>query len=173
MPDITNITSDETLFDQLTAELQRRLPFVVQEDYDLLVPAIRSLPRGLRAMASTHRLDVSMAMNDLGWHFFNFCDRPFNEEIVWGLRELEVVEVAEIFGLARGFVEPHWDEIGHLRANGRKAFADWYSKSDLKQTLNPLNSRLWAICELSKDYGLMQFWLDYARKYPDRLSENK
>jgi|ERR1017187_711635 hypothetical protein len=170
---ITKSGSDEELFRELSSELERRLPPHLQDDYDLLVPAMRALPRGLRAMAAIHQLDVSMALDDLGWHFYNFHHRAFCDETQWGLREMEALEAAEIFESARALVEPHWDEIGSLRVIGHKAFADWYTDSDLETALNPLNRRLWAICGQSPSYGLMQFWLNYAWKYPDRVTENK
>ena len=87
-----------------------------------------------------------------------------------GCVELEAVEAAEVFESARGLVEPHWDQIGRLKAMGGTVFREWYKNSGLERELAPLNRRLWAICERSPAYGLMQFWLDYARKYPERLS---
>jgi hypothetical protein len=33
---------------------------------------LRRLPPGLRAMAATYELDVSLTMDDLGWHFGNW-----------------------------------------------------------------------------------------------------
>jgi hypothetical protein len=168
--DITTSNSDEELFHKLSFELQSRLPPDVQDDYELLVPALRALPHGLRAMASTHRLDVSMAIDDLGWHFHNFYNRAFCDETQWGLRELEAVEAAEIFESARALVEPHWEEIGSYIAIGGDAFADWYSDSGVERAMGPLNKRLWAICERSS-YGLMQYWLDYARNHPERVTK--
>jgi len=133
---------------------------------------MRKLPRGLHAMAATHRLDLSMALDDLGWHFYNFYSRDFADETLWGLRELQADEVADIFEAARATVEPHWDEIGSFRAIGVSAFADWYSQSDLESALKTPNRQMWAICGRSS-YGLMQFWLDYARRYPERLINDR
>ena len=166
----TTNASDDELLRQLSSDLERLLPANVQNDYDLLILAMRRLPRGLHAMAAIHRLDLSMALDDLGWHFYNFYHWDFANETQWGLRELEAGEVAEIFESARVLIEPHWNEIGSLRAVGSKAFVDWYSESGLQNVLDALNHRLWAICGQSP-YGLMQFWLDYARKYPGRLME--
>ncbi len=165
--------SDEELFSELSSKLERCLPPQLQDDFELLVPAMRALPRGLRAMAAIHRLDVSMALDDLGWHFFNSHHRALCEETQWGLRELEAVEAAGIFASARALVEPHWNEMGALRAIGPEAFAEWYSASGLETALHPLNRRLWAVCGRSPDYGLMRFWLDYARKHPDRVTESE
>jgi hypothetical protein len=169
----TASATDEELFRQLSSELESRLPPPVHESYELLVPAIRNLPRGLRAMAATHRLDVSMAVDDLGWHFYNFHDRAFCDETRSGVRELEALDVAEIFESALALVEPRWDEIASLRAISAEAFSEWYSASGLERGLAPLNRRLWAICGQSPSYGLMQFWLDYARKYPERVTEGR
>ena len=168
----TKNAADDELLQRLLTELNRRLPEAVQRDSDLLIPAMRGLPRGLHAMAATHRLDLSMALDDLGWHFYNFYHRKFADETLWGLRELEADEVTEIFERARALVEPHWDEIGSLRTIGVKEFVDWYAESGLESALDVFNRRLWAICGHSP-YGLMQFWLDYARRYPERLIDDR
>jgi hypothetical protein len=168
--EIKSAKLDGDLFKMLSSELQLRLPESVQVDYNNSTILIRNLPRGLRAMAATHRLDVSMAMNDLGWHFFNFYHREFCDETMRGLFELEAVEAGEIFKQAWALVEPHWEKLGQLK-DSPKMFADWYVSSKLEASMKPLNARLWKICSESSDYGLMQYWLTYARKYPERLFE--
>jgi hypothetical protein len=168
--EIKTAKSDEDLIKILSSELHLRLPKRVHADYDILTGLIRSLPQGLRAMAATHRLDVSMATDDLGWHFFNFCHREFCDETMRGLFELEAIEPAEIFKQAWTLVEPHWERLGQLKKSP-KTFADWYESSGLEVSIKPLNRRLWKICSESPDYGLMQFWLTYTRKYPKRLFE--
>jgi hypothetical protein len=124
-------------------------------------------------MAAIHRLDVSMAMDDLGWHFFNFYHRGLCDETKLGLRELEALEVVEVFEQALAKIEPNWEKIGRLREESPNAFANWYDASDLGAALKPLNKRLWEICASSPQYGLMHFWLIYARKYPERVLENQ
>ena len=37
-----------------------------------LAEEIQRLPVGLRAMAATHHLDISLTLDDIGWHFLNF-----------------------------------------------------------------------------------------------------
>jgi hypothetical protein len=170
--EIKSAKTDEDLIKMLLSELQLRLPKSVQADYDILIGSMRRLPRGLRAMAATHSLDVSMAMDDLGWHFFNFYHRGFCDETMRGLLELEAIEAAEIFKQAWSLVEPHWKKLGQLKESP-KLFADWYESSGLEGSIKPLNSRLWKICSESPDYGLMQFWLTYARKHPERLFEKE
>jgi hypothetical protein len=168
--------TDEQLFKLLSSELNLRLPEYVQKDNEVLLQALRELPRGLRAMAATHRLDVSMALDDLGWHFYNFNHRKLCDEIQWGLRELGAAEAAELFESARALVEPHWEIIENLKLSGEEnshtKFADWYKASGLEAALSSFNEKLWEICSTSKDYGLMSFWLSYARKHPERVLEN-
>ena len=76
---MTNLTkstiaasSDEELFALLGGELARQAP--VARNSPLFLPTIQTLPVGLRAMAATFELDVSLAMDDLGWHFGNWHD---------------------------------------------------------------------------------------------------
>ena len=59
--------------------------------------AISHLPVGLRAMAATHHLDVSLTLDDIGWHFLNFGERNFVRETEAGLRELGLGDLAEWF----------------------------------------------------------------------------
>src|ERR1700756_281944 len=87
--------SDKQLFDKLTAELTRRLPIELHDDLSRFVQEIQSLAPGLRAMAATFKLDVSMALDDLGWHFANFHHREYCNETSRGLWELEAEEVAQ------------------------------------------------------------------------------
>jgi hypothetical protein len=48
--------------------------------------AIASLPKGLRAMAATHHLDISLTMDDIGWHFLNFGEPGLVRETEAGSR---------------------------------------------------------------------------------------
>ena len=153
--------SDKELFGLLSAELEQRLGR--QTSNDAWVKVIQTLSVGLRAMAATHRLDVSMAINDLGWHFYNHPHRELCAETSRGLRELEAFEVLEIFEGARALIEPHWDKLGSL--------ANWYETSGVEAAMRPLNQRLWKICNQSPEYGLMQFWLGYARNHPERVAD--
>ena len=41
---------------------------------------IHQLPVGLRSMAATHHLDVSLTLDDIGWHFLNFGEPNFVRE---------------------------------------------------------------------------------------------
>src|SRR5262249_23326432 len=107
-------------------------------------------------------------LDDLGWHFANWHYRPHCEETLRGLRELEIPEAAEIFAEAYALVQPHWDKISELLKEDFQDFADWYRDSDLEKALDPLNERMWAFCKRTK-FGLLSYWVPYARKYPERV----
>jgi hypothetical protein len=64
--------SDDDLFSLLGHELQSRI--ASRRGSPEFVVEIRELPPGLRAMAATYELDVSLAVDDLGWHFGNWHD---------------------------------------------------------------------------------------------------
>ena len=157
--------SDDELFRALSDELKRRLP--PEEDLDALVARLRGLPKGLRAMAAIYQLDVSMALDDLGWHFANWHHRPYHAETLRGLKELEAHGAAEIFSSAYALAQPYWDTIGELLAQDFDRFVEWYRGSGLETALDPLNERMWDLCK--PKYGLMDYWLSYARKYPEKV----
>src|SRR5688500_8405853 len=91
---------------QTDEEILQRLFFVLQgaditaDPYDwngAYAEQIRLLPIGLRAMAATHYLDVSLTMDDIGWHFLNFGEPNHVAETEAGLRVLGLDELAELF----------------------------------------------------------------------------
>jgi hypothetical protein len=122
-------------------------------------------------MAATFQFDVSMCLDDLGWHFANWHHHPFCRETSEGLRLLGATEAAELFDRAYQVVLPHWDSISGMLSRDFKEFVQWYDRSDLEKSLTPLNERLWDIRKASRGFGLMRFWLDYARAFPDRVAD--
>ena len=161
--------SDKEIIDLLIGELERRTPVQIHTNLDLLVQHIRLFPAGLRAMAATYQFDVSMALDDLGWHFANQHHKDYYEETLVGLRELGASEEAVIFSSAYQMVLPYWDEIGRMVQSDFHEFADWYNDSELDKTLGPLNTRLWEMSEELGEFGFMQHWINYAKMYPERL----
>jgi hypothetical protein len=86
--------SDEDLFQALSAELHRRLPDGEGDDLDLFVERLRGLPKGLRAMAAIYQLDVSMALDDLGWHFAGAARRHLCPHVVRRPRSAPVLRLS-------------------------------------------------------------------------------
>jgi len=111
----------------------------------------------------------SVRLDDLGWHFANHHSHPYYEETLWGLRELEAQEAADIFSASFELVLPYWDKIGSLIDQDFNLFIDWYGDSELEKALTPLNRKIWNLMERLGYYGLMTYWLVYARKYPEKV----
>jgi hypothetical protein len=88
------------LLELLFSDLRVRLPPDGPFNVDRFLKKIRAIPIGLRAMAATFDLDVSMALDDLGWHFGNWTHRGYCDETLQGLRELEAQEYADMFARA-------------------------------------------------------------------------
>ena len=153
-------SSDDDLFKLLGAELQRRLS--ARRGSAEFLAEIRSLPIGLRAMAATYELDVSLALDDLGWHFGNWHDAALAEETARGLEVLGASELAAIFRQAFGLARQHWNELGSAE------WSRWYHGSPLEQAVEPLNEQAWALLGQHKD-GIFHYWVDYARKHPDEV----
>jgi hypothetical protein len=88
LADIQSAKDDDELFQRLSSALTERFPPEAQEDRDKFYATLLAAPRGLRAIAGTYDLDVSLAPDDLAWHFGNHNDERFLHETVTSLREL-------------------------------------------------------------------------------------
>ena len=172
LADIQSAKEDEELFQRLSSALTERFPPELQEDGDKLYAALLAAPRGLRAMAGIYDLDVSMSLDDLAWHFGNHNDERFLQETVTSLRELEANEAAALFAAAWDIVRPYLAEIRDRDCNAED-FHDYFDRTGIQSRIDPLNEDMWAICNACGELGLMQYWLTYVRKYPERcVKEN-
>ncbi len=168
---IKNCKKDGELFDMLSEELQERLPAEDEGgDVDLLLKRIRGFPAGLRAMAATYQLEMTMSQDDLGWFFAQWHHCGYCEETLWGLRELGAAEEADIFAQAYAAAQPHWDTVGKLIEQDFENFVEWYPASALQSALRPLNERMWRVCEAGGNrIGLFRHWVSYARANPGNV----
>ena len=157
---IRSVESDDDLFDLLLEELARRLPGGRRATDDF-VRELQALPVGLRAMAATYELDVSLTLDDLGWHFGNWHHLGLAEETAAGLRELGAARLAEIFSEAFAIAKEYWRELG------KEAWSDWYRESPLERALGPLNDEAWLIYKQKR--GVFHYWIAHARNHPERL----
>jgi hypothetical protein len=123
---------------------------------------IRHLPPGLRAMAATHHLDVSLTLDDIGWHFLNFGHPSHVEETELGLRELGLPDLADMFREAYSLVGPLLPEI-------RRPGGDYYGgieRAGHTKRIDELSSRARTVLG---DQGIYPRWAAYAREHPDRV----
>jgi hypothetical protein len=170
LADIENAKNDEDLFQRLSSALSEVFPPELQDSRDQFYAALVAAPRGLRAMAGIYDLDVSMSLDDLAWHFGNHNDERFLQETVTSLRELEANDVAVLFTAAWDIVRPYMSEI-RAKEWEPAEFHDYLDRTGIQSRIDPLNEDMWAICKAGDKLGLMQYWLTYARKYPDRCVE--
>jgi hypothetical protein len=154
-------SSDDELFKLLAKELERRIS--VTRGSPEFVTDIQKLPIGLRSMAATYELDVSLVMDDLGWHFGNWHNTALADETIRSLDELGATELAIIFKEAFQIAFRYWDKLA------AKDWSKWYHGSLLEKEIEPLNKRAWKILEGKKN-GIFGYWVSYARKYPERIA---
>ncbi len=123
---------------------------------------IRRLPPGLRAMAATHHLDISLTLDDIGWHFLNFGHPSHVDETERGLRELGMPEVAAMFHEAYQLVEPHLHEI-------RRPGGDYYGVLKRCGHMKRIDELTDRACALLGKRGIYRHWAAYARQHPERV----
>jgi hypothetical protein len=161
---ITECVGHDDLLELLFSELRIRLPPMQPFHMERFLQKSRTMPVGLRAMAATFELDVSMALDDLGWHFGNWPHRGYCDETLRGLRELEALEYTEMFAKAYELAQSNWIE---LRDSPRDGFSKWYNASDFEKATAPLSLRWWDLQKI--DGGIFGHWTKYARKYPHKV----
>jgi hypothetical protein len=153
-------SSDEQLFALLGEELERRVP--ADRNSPEFLRQIGTLPIGLRAMAATYELDVSLALDDLGWHFGNWHSNELSEETATGLEELGATELAKIFRQAYQLAMQYWEELGS------ETWMGWYHGSEFEHLVSPLDQRARSILD-QEGGNLFKYWVDYARRHPERI----
>lgn len=151
-------SDDDELFKLIGKELEQRIsaPRGSRE----FLNQIMDLPIGLRAMAATYELDVSLTLDDLGWHFGNWHSHELTDETARGLEELGATEMASVFRQAYEIAKLYWAELGSDK------WMAWYAGSALDKAVAALNTRAW---DLQKSKGIFKFWIEYARRYPERI----
>ena len=119
---------------------------------------IRRLPPGLRAMAATHHLDVSLTLDDIGWHFLNFGHPSHVEETELGLRELGLADLADMFHEAYSLVGPLLPEI-------RRPGGDYYGVIEQAGHTKRVDELTSQARTMLGDQGIYHRWAAYAREH--------
>jgi hypothetical protein len=127
---------------------------------------IALLPAGLRAMAATHWLDISLTLDSLTWHFGNFGELHLVAETECGLRELGLHQLASCFVEAKELMLP-------LLAQRTEADGDPHEileRAGLEARADELNRRAWALDDLGSGKSVIyEAWIRYTRQYPERV----
>src|SRR5579864_2943554 len=100
------LKDDKDLLADIFSMLSNRVKANAYAEDGAYATAISKLPKGLRAMAATHHLDISLTLDDIGWHFLNFGEANLVRETEVGLRELGLSDLAEWFSEAHEIVKP-------------------------------------------------------------------
>jgi len=159
---IVDALSDDEVLDLILAELNARLPVALQDDPDTYVHTLEGLPDGLRAMAATYQLDVSLTLDDLGWHFGNWHHHGYSLETARGLRVLGASRAEELFDEAYHHARQYWERLD------QDDWMQWYHGSPLEQAVAPLTNE---ISHLLEDGKVMGLWVRYGREHPGLLDE--
>jgi hypothetical protein len=129
---------------------------------------LASLPLGLRAMAATHWLDISLTLDSITWHFLNFGETNLVAATEAALHELGLEELATCFTDAKNLMLP---------ALAKTTAAD----NDLNELLDrlgideqasTLNKRAWDLDNLGSGRSVIyESWIRYTRQFPERVFE--
>jgi hypothetical protein len=155
------------LIEALSTELHRLLPEAVQEDRELYHQTLATLPQGLRAMAGSYSFAVGIAEETLISYFCNQDDERDLSETLYGLRELELPDIAGFLEETWKFFEPH---LIALQTNGLDGqdFSSWLVEIGAEKRIGPLDKKMQQYLKMCGRMGLLESWAVYARKYPER-----
>jgi hypothetical protein len=127
---------------------------------------IASLPPGLKAMAATHWLDVSLTLDSITWHFGNFGELGLVTETEVGLRELGLNELADCFVEAKHLMLP----LVSQRAEGDGDPYEILERAGLRARADEIDRRAWALDNRGPGNSVIyEAWIRYARQQPERV----
>ncbi len=126
--------------------------------------AISHLPIGLRAMAATHHLDISLTLDDIGWHFLNFGEPNFVRETEAGLDELGLHDMARWFAEAHAIVNSLRSEI-----EASDDFHECLIQHGQMDRIVELTGKAEPSGKPGNKSLIYEAWVRYAREHPDNV----
>ena len=162
--------SDEGLLDEIFAVLKQAvnpLADAYSEDGSY-AKAIETLPLGLRAMAATHHLDVSLTLDDIGWHFLNFGEPEFVMQTEDGLRELGLGDLANWFKEAYSILKPLKAEIASA-----DDYCEVLTSHGQMDRINELTEKARKLKPDLQGSPIYAAWIRYARQHPENVFEHR
>jgi hypothetical protein len=160
--------SDEELLKEIFSVLSKSVSSIADpySDDGSYAAALAGLPTGLRAMAATHHLDISLTLDDIGWHFLNFGEPGLVRKTEAGLRELGLGDIADYFVEAHAIVNPLKPEIResedyYFCLESRGLMARIYELTHKAQA-----SERQPTVSYSRIYAA---WIKYARAHPEKV----
>jgi hypothetical protein len=126
---------------------------------------LSSLPRGLRAMAATHWLDVSLALDSLTWHFGNFGEPALVRQTEEALLELDLNDLAGIFREAADLMRPFVDQMSPEHPPD-----ELLENAGLMERGREIDRKAWDLSKSSTgDSAIYAAWVAYVREHPERV----
>jgi hypothetical protein len=160
------LKEDDGLLKEIQATLTSRVQGNPYSSDGTFAENLSSLPHGLRAMAATHWLDVSLTLDSITWHFGNFGEPGLVAETEEGLTELGLHELRVCFTAAKELMQP-------LLAGRTEADGDPYEileREGLRAAGRALDRRAWDLDNLGPRRSVIyQAWVRYAREHPERV----
>jgi hypothetical protein len=158
--------SDEDLLKEIFSALSKSVSSVADpySEDGSYAAAIAGLPKGLRAMAATHHLDISLTMDDIGWHFLNLGEPGLVRATEAGLHELGLADIADYFVEAYAIVDPLKPEI--------KEAEDYYpclESRGLMARINELTDKASERQPTVSGSPIYGAWIRYARTHPESV----
>jgi hypothetical protein len=160
---------DEELEKELFAMLAARVSGNAYSEDGSFAKSLTQLPPGLRAMAATHWLDISLTLDSITWHFGNFGEPGLVAQTEEGLLELGLQELAVCFREAKELMVP-------LLAGRSEADGDPYEileSKGLRDAGRALDERAWNLGERPEGRKarsvIYEAWVRHAREHPERV----
>lgn len=166
---INRAKDQEELMSLISSEMSVLMENACDTDKNQYVEEIRALPNCFWAMGCIYHLDVSLSLDDLGWHFANHYNWPLAQETLLALREVGANKEADLFEKALSIVEVYWQDLGDALSESSANFIEWYDESELEQNLEPLNDEFYKLLESSD--SLLNYILEYAKAKPAHALE--
>jgi hypothetical protein len=127
---------------------------------------IAQLPPGLRAMAATHWLDMSLTLDSITWHFGNFGEPQLVAETEAGLRELGLHELASCFVEAKELMVP----LLAQRSTAEDNPYEMLERAGLKERADEVDERASALGSVEPNKSsIYEARTRYTRRYPARV----
>jgi hypothetical protein len=124
-----------------------------------------SLPQGLRAMAATHWLDVSLTLDSITWHFGNFGEPRLVAQTEEGLRLLGLEQLAHVFSEAKTLMTPFIDQMSPEHPP-----EELLEKAGFGERGHQLDCKAWDLRDLgNRKSAIYDAWVRYAHKHPEQV----
>jgi hypothetical protein len=159
--------SDEEVFKAISAILTRVAPGDAYSSDGSFARTIATLAPGLRAMAATYYLDISLTLDDIGWHFGNFGEPGLVKETEDGLHELGLQEMARWFAEAYAIMKPILRD-----RKPTEDPAEAYTRCGMEDRIRELSELANAADRHAggvDDSTIFRAWIKYAREHPERI----